>query len=41
MRVQGTRVDPHVEIPGFEGMLEFSGADWRNLIRQYLEQFPQ
>jgi len=40
MRVQANIVAPHVEIPGFEGMVEMQESDWRNLIRQYLAQFP-
>jgi len=36
VRVQGNRVEPHVDIPDFEGMLEYGPSDWSNIIEQYL-----
>jgi hypothetical protein len=38
VRVQGTRVESHVGMPDFEGMLEFRPEEWRDLMRQMQEQ---
>ena len=38
VRVQGTRVDSHVDMPNFESMLEFSPEAWADLMRQMREQ---
>ncbi len=40
VRVQGNHADPHMPIPGFEGMLDISKEEFRDLLRQYVQQFP-
>lgn len=41
VRVQGTRVDSHVDMPHFESMLEFTPETWADLMRQMQEQTPE
>lgn len=38
VRVQGARVAAHVDIPGFESMLEFTADEWADMMRQLKEQ---
>ena len=40
VRPQGTRVEPHIEVPCFEGMLEYAKEEWDDLVKQWLEQHP-
>lgn len=38
-RIQANRVNPHLPIPDFEGMVEMPPEDWANIVEQILARY--